>query len=132
MMEKITRTDIVLIIKGALEMAHQDKNFGVEEKVLLKDLMEIGNISTVEVNDFQTISDGNALDYCNELSCEKAKKIFLLTQVTVILADNKVDISEKTLFDDLTKQLGVGKIHIKKHEFGEYKTVLKKMLFDSV
>ena len=131
-MEIITRTDLVLIIKGALEMAARDNAFCNEEKSLLKDLMEIGNISLDEINKFQTLSDGSALNYCNELSCEKAKKVFLLTLVTVILADNKIDTSEKTLFDDLTKKLGVGKIHIKKHEFGEYKSALKKLLFDSV
>ena len=111
-MEKISKPDLKVIIKGAIKMAQQDSQVVDKEEGLIKKLIDIADLDPEEFKDLQAPLEGDIETLCNQLSDDRAKKVFLLTMVAVANVDEDFDASEKDFLDSLSEKLQVGKVKL--------------------
>jgi uncharacterized tellurite resistance protein B-like protein len=127
-MKDITHKDLLIIIEGAFQMAKQDLKIVEAEKGLLNKILDTAGIEAKELKDFEDSGSVDIKELSNQLSSDKAKKLFLLTLVAVALADQTVDKSEKEMVDSLTKELNVGQIDIGKISYENCEKMILKLL----
>lgn len=113
-MSKITPVDLEIILKGAVHMAQQDSKVVDQEKGFIKKLINVGEIDDSEVEDLTAPIEESILELSEMLSCNKAKKVFLLTLFAIANADGEFCDSEQSFLEDLSKKLGVGRIKVNK------------------
>ncbi|MDH5560199.1 MAG: TerB family tellurite resistance protein [Deltaproteobacteria bacterium] len=122
-MTEINQNDIMIIVKGATQMAQEDTTLHPKEEALLRKIIEVGGLKPEVFNDFSTSvkKEIDIFALVEMLSGEKAKKAFLLGMATMALADGTVDDHEKEFLDELGKELHVGgfKISALTYEKGE-------------
>lgn len=111
-MEKISKPDLKIIIKGAIKMAQQDSQVVDKEEGLIKKLIDIADLDPEEFQDLQVPLKEDIEALCNQLTNDRAKKIFLLTMVAVANVDEDFDASEKEFLDALSEKLQVGKVKL--------------------
>jgi hypothetical protein len=109
-MARISPEDLKIIVKGAIQMAQQDEAVVAAEEGLIRKLIEASRLDPAEFADLKSPIKEDITGLCQQLSGERAKKIFLLTLFAVANVDEDFDAAEKQLMDDLSQQLGVGKI----------------------
>lgn len=114
-MSSISPSDIRIIVKGAIQMAQQDSKIVSAEEGLIRNIIKAGNIDEDEFADFNEPLKEDISELCQQLSGDRAKKVFLLTMFSVAYADKDFDKSEQELLDDLSKKLGVGRVKIDGH-----------------
>lgn len=127
-MSKISVEDLRIIIKGAIHMAQQDNQVLSSEEGLIRDIIKAGNINEDEFSDLNAPLEEDISTLCNQLSNDRAKKVFLLTLFSVAYADKDFDKSEKELLDDLSGKLGVGKIKMDEHTIEACSAEVMKMI----
>jgi uncharacterized membrane protein YebE (DUF533 family) len=131
MQQSILQKDLMIIIEAACQMAQADSKLDEAEKELLKKIMQAGGIDTKELKKFENSNNSNIKALANQLSSVKAKRLFLLTLVGTSLADQSVDIKEKKMIDDLTKELEVGSISINKMSYKSCEELILKLISES-
>ena len=111
-MEKISKSDLMIIIKGAIKMAQQDSQVVDEEEGFIKKLIDIADLDPGEFQDLKAPQEEDIEELCNQLSDDRSKKVFLLTMVAVANVDRDFDASEKKFLDSLSESLQVGKVKL--------------------
>lgn len=130
-MGSITTSDLHIIIKGAIRMAQQDDKVVSAEEGLIRKLIKAANIESDAFSDLNAPLEEDIASLCQQLSDDRAKKVFLLTLFTVAYADKDFDKSEQELLDDLSIKLGVGKVKMDEHTVEACeKEVMKLMAAD--
>lgn len=127
-MSIISAADLRIIIKGAIQMAQQDNQVVSAEEGLIRNIIKAGNISEDEFTDFNTPLEEDISSLCEQLSDDRAKKIFLLTLFSVAYADREFDKSEQELLDDLSRKLGVGKVRMDDHTMEACEAEVMKLI----
>ena len=120
-MSTITHDDLKIIVSAAIGMATQDHKLKGQERDFIEKLMQKAKIKPEEV---EKNADYKAL--AGQLSCKKAKQVFLLVLAAVAKSDNDFDVMEKHFILDMAKTLGVGAIDVERHSH----IVLEKMALD--
>lgn len=124
----ISTSDVRIIVKGAIQMAQQDKKVVSAEKGLIQKIMEAGKINPEEFSDMDAPLEEDISKLSQQLSNDKAKKVFLLTMFAIAYADKDFDKSEQELLDDLSQQLGVGKVKMNEHTMTACENEVMKLL----
>ena len=93
-------------------MAQQDSQVVVQEEGLIKKLIDIADLDLEEFQDLQAPLEEDIEALCDQLSDDRAKKIFLLTMVAVANVDEDFDASEKDFLDALSEKLQVGRVKL--------------------
>jgi len=93
-------------------MAQQDSQVVDKEEGLIKKLIDIADLDPEEFQDLQVPLKEDIEALCNQLTNDRAKKIFLLTMVAVANVDEDFDASEKEFLDALSEKLQVGKVKL--------------------
>ncbi len=114
-MSSISASDLRIIIKGAIHMAQQDNKVVSAEEGLIRNIIKAGNIDSDEFSDLNAPLEDDISELSQQLSDDRAKKVFLLTLFSVAYSDKDFDESEQELLDALSLKLGVGKIKMDGH-----------------
>jgi len=127
-MSIISAADLRIIVKGAIQMAQQDNQVVSAEEGLIRRIIKAGNISDKEFDDLSAPLKVEISSLCEQLSSDRAKKVFLLTLFAVAYADREFDKSEQELLDDLSKRLGVGRIKMNAHTLEACEAEVMKLI----
>ncbi|NQU63204.1 MAG: TerB family tellurite resistance protein [SAR324 cluster bacterium] len=127
-MAKISVPDLHIIVKGAIHMAQQDKKVVPEEMGLIRKIIEVGMLDPKEYSDMTAPLNEDITDLAQQISSDKAKKVFLLTLFAIAYADKEFDKSEQELLDNLSKKLGVGKIKMDDHTMQACEAEVMKLI----
>ena len=111
-MNQISKSALKIIIKGAVKMAQQDSQVVDEEEGLIKKLIDTAEIDSEEFLDLKAPMAEDMEVLCNQLSSDRAKKVFLLTMVAVANVDDDFDSTEREFLDSLSESLQVGKVRL--------------------
>jgi uncharacterized tellurite resistance protein B-like protein len=114
-MSSISASDLRIIVKGAIHMAQQDNKVVSAEEGLIRNIIKAGNIEADEFSDLNAPLEDDISELSQQLSDDRAKKVFLLTLFSVAYSDKDFDESEQELLDALSQKLGVGKIKMDGH-----------------
>lgn len=129
-MSEINSSDIMIILKGATQMAQEDSNLDPKEEALLLKIIELGDMDRSVFSDF-TKSVREEIDImalADMLSGIKAKKAFLLALATMALADGKIAEEETVMLQDLSRELGVGKFNLHVLDYNKGEKMLLNMI----
>ncbi len=129
-MNKITRLDLLIILKAAFQMAQQDSKIVTQEKEFLEEMMSIGNIEIEEIRQFRNFGINDISILANHLSSDRAKKVFLLTLASIAMIDELMDISEAEMLNNLTEKLNVGRVKLNKVSSKYCKEMIFQILAD--
>ena len=91
-------------------MAQQDSQVVDAEAGLIQKLIGIAEIAPEEFQDLNIPLEDDIESLCNQLSSDRAKKIFLLTMVAIANVDHNFDPAEQAFLDSLSQHLQVGKV----------------------
>lgn len=111
----MSASDLRIIVKGAIHMAQQDNKVVSAEEGLIRNIIKAGNIDADEFSDLNAPLEDDISELSQQLSDDRAKKVFLLTLFSVAYSDKDFDESEQELLDALSQKLGVGKIKMDGH-----------------
>jgi len=114
-MSSMSASDLRIIVKGAIHMAQQDNKVVSAEEGLIRNIIKAGNIDADEFSDLNAPLEDDISELSQQLSDDRAKKVFLLTLFSVAYSDKDFDESEQELLDALSQKLGVGKIKMDGH-----------------
>ncbi len=120
-MSNVTHDDLKIIVSAAVGMATQDHKLKGQERDFLEKLMQKAGIKPEEVE-----KNADYKQLAKNLSCKKAKQVFMLTIAAVAKSDNELDLSEKHFIMAMAKELDVGIIDVERHSH----VVLEKMALD--
>ncbi len=127
-MGSISISDLHIIIKGAIHMAQQDDKVVSAEEGLIRNIIEASHVDPDDFSDLNAPLEDDISSLCQQLSDDRAKKVFLLTLFSVAYADKEFDQSEQELLDDLSEKLGVGKIKMDEHTMEACENEVMKLL----
>ena len=127
-MSKISKSDLLIIIESAIQMALKDSTLVNEEKGLIKKIMGSGRITTADIKSHEQAKGVNIKSLCHQLSSTKSKKLMLLTMAAIAMVDNNLDADEIEMIHQVSKELNVGQIKLDPTHYQEYEELILKMI----
>lgn len=127
-MESISSNDLSIIVKGAIRMAQQDDKVVIEEESLIQKIIAAGQLDPAEFKNMDAPFEGNISDLCKKLSSDRAKKVFLLTLFAVANVDEDFNPAERELLENLSKELGVGKVKVNERTVSDCEKEVLKLI----
>ncbi len=129
-MKEITRSDLMIIIEGAYQMAQVDSDVDNAEISLLEKMMKAGGTDSQKLADFEKSNSVDLSELSSQLSSEKAKKLFLLTLAATALADQNLDINETDMMNKYAKELNVGVVAMNRITFENCEKLILKLIVE--
>ena len=127
-MAEITDTDLLIMLKAAIQMSSVDESIAQQEKAFLKKLLKINNLGVSKLSELRSSVHEDVAKLSRKLSSPKAKKAFLLTLAAMALADEELDNKEERMLEKLTRELEVGKVKISELTFASCESMVLKLL----
>ena len=127
-MSKISKSDLLIIIESAIQMALKDSTLVNQEKGLIKKIMGSGRITTADIKSHEQAKGVNIKSLCHQLSSTKSKKLMLLTMAAIAMVDNNLDADEIEMIHQVSKELNVGQIKLDPTRYQEYEELILKMI----
>jgi hypothetical protein len=127
-MSKISKSDLLIILESAIQMALKDSTLVNEEKGLIKKIMGSGRITTADIKSHEQAKGVNIKSLCHQLSSTKSKKLMLLTMAAIAMVDNNLDADEIEMIHQVSKELNVGQIKLDPTHYQEYEELILKMI----
>ena len=127
-MSKISKSDLLIIIESAIQMALKDSTLVNQEKGLIKKIMGSGRITTADIKSHEQAKGVNIKSLCHQLSSTKSKKLMLLTMAAIAMVDNNLDADEIEMIHQVSKELNVGQIKLDPTHYQEYEELILKMI----
>lgn len=109
-------------------MAQQDQKVVIEEESLIQMIIAAGNLDPVEFKNIKGPIEGDIRSLCKTLSNDRAKRAFLLTLFAVANTDEDFDPKEIKLLEELSKELGVGKIIVNENTIAACEREVLKLI----
>jgi hypothetical protein len=127
-MSKISKSDLLIILESAIQMALKDSTLVSQEKGLIKKIMGSGHITTADIKNHEQAKGVNIKSLCHQLSSTKSKKLMLLTMAAIAMVDNNLDADEIEMIHQVSKELNVGQIKLDPTHYQEYEELILKMI----
>lgn len=126
-MSKISKSDLLIILEAAIQMALKDSILVDQEKGLIKKIMASGGISTAEIKTHEQSKGVNLISLCHQLSSNKSKKLMLLTMAAIAMVDKNLADAEIEMIQQVSQELDVGQIKLDPSHYQEYEELILKM-----
>ena len=112
-MTQLEKSEALILLKGAIQMAQQNNQVGEREMDLLESIMTTADIEPLEIGEFTDPITDDIDELADQLTSNVAKRTFLLALATVALADGNITEKEISLFKHLSDKLNVGTINLR-------------------